>query len=133
MKLNIVLVIPLTAILVFFLCINVFAGDCEEKCIQSKSCKEYVDCQVAELECLAACKQIESWEHLTLTLDNLSETFEKLIDKLNQGEQREMLEAKQKDDTWEKFMLTLDKFTEMSEKVILKLSGKEEAGSTESD
>ena len=52
--------------LVFFclavaLPLNALAS-CEEDCEIPRSCKEYLECRVAHLECLAACKQKEAWE-----------------------------------------------------------------------
>ncbi len=41
--------------------LNVLAS-CENDCDVPKSCKEYLECKVAQLECLAACKQKEAWE-----------------------------------------------------------------------
>jgi hypothetical protein len=40
---------------------NAFAS-CEEDCEVPRSCKEYLECRVAQMECLAACKQKEAWE-----------------------------------------------------------------------
>jgi hypothetical protein len=56
----------ITGGLVFFclavtLPLNALAA-CEDDCKIPKSCKQYKECQVAHLECLAACKQKEAWE-----------------------------------------------------------------------
>jgi len=37
-------------------------ASCEEDCEVPRSCKEYLECRVAYMECLAACKQKEAWE-----------------------------------------------------------------------
>lgn len=35
---------------------------CEDECEVPRSCKEYLECRVSYMECLAACKQKEAWE-----------------------------------------------------------------------
>ena len=52
--------------LVFF-CLTValplkLLASCEEDCEVPRSCKEYLECRVSYMECLAACKQKEAWE-----------------------------------------------------------------------
>lgn len=37
-------------------------ASCEEDCEVPRSCKEYLECRVSYMECLAACKQKEAWE-----------------------------------------------------------------------
>lgn len=37
-------------------------ASCEQDCEVPRSCKQYLDCKVAQLQCLAACKQKEAWE-----------------------------------------------------------------------
>lgn len=56
----------ITGGLVFFCLAVVFPlkalASCEDDCEVPRSCKEYLECQVARMECLAACKQKEAWE-----------------------------------------------------------------------
>ncbi len=53
-------------VLIFLCLIVVFPANalasCENDCEIPRSCKEYLECKVAHLECLAACKQKEAWE-----------------------------------------------------------------------
>jgi|GEM_PF-2844965 len=37
-------------------------ASCEDECEVPRSCKEYLECRVSYMECLAACKQKEAWE-----------------------------------------------------------------------
>tara|TARA_B100000315_G_C14564431_1_gene582184 strand:+ start:921 stop:1160 length:240 start_codon:yes stop_codon:yes gene_type:complete len=74
---------------------NLEALDCEDSCTVTKSCEEYVECKVAKLECIAACKQIEVSEKFLITLDKITETFEKLIDRLTEEKQENTASAEQ--------------------------------------
>ena len=60
-----------------------FASSCEDRCKQTTSCKSYLECQVGEMECLSACKQVEVSEKLIIALDKFAKTMEELVIKLN--------------------------------------------------
>lgn len=60
---------------------------CEEDCEVPRSCKEYVECRTAHMECLAACKQKEAWdlsaqssEKLIAATERMTQTLEKTFE-----------------------------------------------------
>ena len=82
---------------------RVFAG-CEEDCKTTKSCKEYIDCRKAELECLAACKQLQAQEASLMASQKLAQAAERMTEVL------------------ERTMAISEKIVAVLDKLILKLT-----------